>query len=797
MKAYRYLWLPLLLLSALHAATPLELEWKPVPNAALTARESGLSLALSAGGFDCRAVAVPAAATRLDGNRYLTFRIRTTDGTRQRIAVRLERRRNGNTDAFVSHVEAVPEWQPVRLALNRGNELPEDGCFGYWRDRPGNEPDLGLGGELTELAVFADAAVELELQDFALTPEEPEPSAELLQLARELWQHPTTLPYRFQQEDPSVRIRLADNGRTNWSIVPADADATVQFAARELADYLRCVTGAEFAVTDTPTGPAIRLQVKAMASEDGFTGAGGADGIELTGASPRGVLFAVYDWLEKAAGVRWYTPAEYGTVIPARPELEIPGFRDESHPAFDMRRSHYCSWWGHPDYRSHSYAMAQWCIRNRFNVVLERFDGSEQETPAEFYRQRGTPYQMKWVPGHNFRILIPPEVYGAEHPEYFAFNRETGQWQTEDAQLCAVNPDLHRLLAQKADEYFAESPQEKYFPLFQEDGYARWCQCPGCEALASTATGNFSGATDRNIHLANQVCRLIREKHPERGVITFAYSFTARPPQTEHPDPAVRVVYCYYTDGFPEKLPWQTRGAGELLEWQRLTDGNLAIYTYHYLDLALQMTEPESLTTAFRFFNLLRLRGSIQESAPGWGSPDAYLIYLGGRLAWNPWYDEAALRSDYFAGLYGQAGTAVREYFDTLTTVMRFAPGNQTHIGWSFFPNIPDAALDRMEQALNRAEQAVGDDPRARQALAAQQDYYRLFTQLVAVTRLLEDYYRSPTPEQLPALDAGMERMTELARPLWDAQLLPHYGEERLLHHWYNYLHDIYPKLMK
>jgi len=45
--------------------------------------------------------------------------------------------------------------------------------------------------------------------------------------------------------------------------------------------------------------------------------------LTLAGNSPRGTLYAVYDFL-KTQGCRWYLPGKRGEVIPKRGNLDLP-----------------------------------------------------------------------------------------------------------------------------------------------------------------------------------------------------------------------------------------------------------------------------------------------------------------------------------------------------------------------------------------------------------------------------------------------------------------------------------------
>ncbi|MBM3501841.1 MAG: hypothetical protein FJX74_24570, partial [Armatimonadetes bacterium] len=122
-------------------------------------------------------------------------------------------------------------------------------------------------------------------------------------------------------------LTLAREGRTDYRIVlcddPIPAEET---AARELAEHLKLVTGAEFPIGGSAPGKAILVGGPAegvdMASlkHDGIVMKTRGDALVLTGGRPRGTLYAVYTFLEDVVGIRWWTAGE--RFIPQRPTLE-------------------------------------------------------------------------------------------------------------------------------------------------------------------------------------------------------------------------------------------------------------------------------------------------------------------------------------------------------------------------------------------------------------------------------------------------------------------------------------------
>ena len=134
-------------------------------------------------------------------------------------------------------------------------------------------------------------------------------------------------------------LRLAAAGKTRYVIVvDPEATAAEQYAAGELAAFLKQVTGADFPVqttAETPAGPLLVIGPGRVASRiapelklDGLE----SDGIIIetvgehlifAGDRPRGPLYAVYSFLEDTVGCRWWSSKV--STVPKLPDLTIPG----------------------------------------------------------------------------------------------------------------------------------------------------------------------------------------------------------------------------------------------------------------------------------------------------------------------------------------------------------------------------------------------------------------------------------------------------------------------------------------
>src|SRR5687768_4332445 len=118
-------------------------------------------------------------------------------------------------------------------------------------------------------------------------------------------------------------IRLSERGRARCVIVSQPgATQAEKHAARELANTLKQITGADFEIR-TESGPAESaviigpgpvaqqhfpdVKLDSLGGEELMMRSKG-NRLLLAGGRPRGTLYAVYRFLETRCGVRWWTP---------------------------------------------------------------------------------------------------------------------------------------------------------------------------------------------------------------------------------------------------------------------------------------------------------------------------------------------------------------------------------------------------------------------------------------------------------------------------------------------------------
>ncbi|MCP4639009.1 MAG: DUF4838 domain-containing protein, partial [bacterium] len=216
----------------------------------------------------------------------------------------------------------------------------------------------------------------------------------------------------------------------------------------------------------------------------------------LTG-NKRGVLYAVYEFLEEYLGCRWFTtdcatwPTEGALVVG---DLDVTYV-----PALEYRDTDY------PCCRPPEFG-----VRNRLNGKYAH--ATEQWGGKVDYRG--------FV--HTFHNLVPSAQYFAEHPEYFS--EVGGQRVTERTQLCLTNPDVLRIATETVKRWIKESPGASIISVSQNDCHG-YCECTDCAALADEE-GSQSGPM---LHFVNAIADAIAEEHPDVIIDTLAYQYTRKP----------------------------------------------------------------------------------------------------------------------------------------------------------------------------------------------------------------------------------------------------------------------------
>ena len=499
----------------------------------------------------------------------------------------------------------------------------------------------------------------------------------------------------------SHALELARDGKALCAIVvPDQASAPVQTAAKELATHLKLATGATFAVIpEAKAGKSPRIlvgpcQETARRVPDAAVIAKQPDGIRLrtlpdalvlTGAKPRGTLYAVYTFLEDVVGVRWWTSTE--SYVPKHATLSAPDLDISYAPKLLYREAFY-----------RDALTATQSARLRTNGHFSR-------APKEF----GGHYEIiGWC--HTFERLLPPQKYFGDHPEWYSMI--DGKRSHNRTQLCLSNDEMRQEFTRNALAWVRGKPDAGMISISQNDWHGN-CQCPKCKAF-DEKEGSPAGLL---VHFVNQVAAELEKEFPDILVETLAYQYTRQAPKTVKPRHNVIVRLCSIECSFAQPLATGEQNVKfrrDVEQWRAVAP-RLYIWNYvtnfrHYI---LPHPNLRSLAPDLRFFVDSHTVGLFEQGDSSCSIGDFVQLraWLLGHLMWNPDLDENALIDEFLKGYYGLAAPHLRRYLDfredavaKAGTFLRCYMGDTS--SW--------LSPEQMTQAsvlYAKAEQAVADQP--------------------------------------------------------------------------------------
>jgi hypothetical protein len=478
-------------------------------------------------------------------------------------------------------------------------------------------------------------------------------------------------------------------------LVDPAATATEFYAARQLASSLQQITGASFQIRTNSRSPARAIIVgagTAAAACFGDAPYGQLDGEELiirakgnrvllAGGRPRGTLYAVSRFLQDACGVRWWTP--WASRIPRQPSLRIADMNVRAKPAFEYREPYWrCAF------------DSDWSWRNFCNGQWSRL--TPEQGGCVTYRYGA----------HSFYVLVPPEKYFAQHPEWFSL--VNGRRTADNAQLCLSNPELRDFMVRQVRQALHEAPEDRIISVSQNDCFNP-CECDHCKAL-DEAEGSHAGSL---LAFVNYIAEKIEPEFPKVAVDTLAYQYTRKPPRVARARPNVIVRLCSIECNFREPLdsPANAAFAADIRGWEQRAD-RLYVWDYvtdfgHYLQ---PFPDWFTLGPNLRFFQAHHVRGVFEEGAyESFGAEMAELrAWVLAQLLWNPQQDDQALIEEFLDGYYGAAGKPLARYLQLMQTASQGL--NLTCSTPTDAPFLSFDPLSQAEALWQEAERAAAHD---------------------------------------------------------------------------------------
>lgn len=483
--------------------------------------------------------------------------------------------------------------------------------------------------------------------------------------------------------------KLIIRGKEITAVRMAAGDsAPEQYAAAELAKYLEAITGI------TPDGKdesyAIHLTINPAIGPDGLRiSICDTTGLHIQGGNGRGVIYGVYEFLERYAGCRFFMP-----------DLETLGdgdvVVDEGYaytPVLEFRQS---DWMCGND--------LSWSVKQKIN---NRTIPLRSEFPEEL---GGCQKYVKGWFAHTMKVLTDEDV------------------------PCLSDPAILEKTIARVRAALKEDPTATIITVSQNDGLAH-CDCERCTAV----TEEEDSPMGVQLRFVNAVADAIKDDYPHVVVDTLSYVYTRKPPKITKPRPNVCIRLCSFECCSVHPLtdptcPENKKFYEDITEWNKICN---RIYIWDYVTNFVHSIPVfpnfDSIRENMRFFADHGVKGIYPEGnyyglkSGEFGELRCYLL---AKLMWDPYMSSTEYyrhMDEFLAAYYGEGWRTIRAYIDY--TVME-AKGRHFRVANKPFEIIPRDRYEAMEETIdawwNKAEAMAGDRAEAVRRSRMQWRYLKL-----------------------------------------------------------------------
>ncbi len=482
------------------------------------------------------------------------------------------------------------------------------------------------------------------------------------------------------------------------------------FAANELAGYLEKVSGEKYSiVTESGLSGAKAIYVgntipAAKAGKfipDEFRIFTLGKDVIIAGSPQRGVLFGVYEFLERFAGVRFFTPE--CERIPSKKALMVPDGLDIRHkPAFAYRFIYGGKRAGGTTAFFRKMRLTGWGGGMAYGSSA-RF-GTDGQCHTYYKYSKVFPEEISWADKSGTRHVVKTALEGS---------------------ICFSNPEVLKRFAERlkaniaADRRKAEIqklPPPQYYSVSQNDCDAA-CGCAECAKFIAE-----HGVSGLVIDFTNRLAEIVCRDHPEIKIQIFAYFDSLNPPKTAirtHKNVIVQITT--YTQKFHDHLravndPVNEKYKTLVTAWKKSAD-DLGIWDYWRYFGGFKPSAPAALILS-DYLRFYKQCGVVMYFTEFETSPKDLLsfydltFYVGARMLDEPSQDPQQLIDEFMETYYGAAAPAMKNLLNLLTTAVSSDKvcGEQLRFDQRAYMKNPE--FFRSAFALvNEAEKAVSGNP--------------------------------------------------------------------------------------
>lgn len=496
--------------------------------------------------------------------------------------------------------------------------------------------------------------------------------------------------------DCSKQLSLAENGKANFVIViPPEASKVTAFASKELKVFIDKALNSDIPILTEADGniPALvvgdcdlarkaGLDIKKL-PRDGYYIKTVGNNIFILGADDpsanpeenmksgrfssiyyeRATLFAVYDFLERFLGVRFYFPGEIGTVVPKIKDLKIP--------AADITDS--------PDYttRKYSWVVGKWFEEAKPNEILrnKHLNNLRMRTETDYIPNCHGLFKMEYL-----------RRFGKTHPEYFALlrngkrNNEKDVSVSHQEQLC-YNSGIQEEIYKDAEAYLTGKSAESrdlaawhpvaawknYFNIMPQDGFVR-CLCEKC---VKDKRDNDELVWDMTCETAEKL-----KKNNIPGYITqMAYGSFGNVPERKIPD-NVLVMVAVSGPWAEENDKARKKDDEIVINWTKKLGHKVWLWNYtlnctrtsdYGFPGTVQMT-PRAIGKYYRRLAPY-ITGAYLNSDTDYFIRNYLNYYVFSKVSWNNKVDLDALLDEHYRMMFGAASGQMKKFYEELERI--------------------------------------------------------------------------------------------------------------------------------
>ena len=455
--------------------------------------------------------------------------------------------------------------------------------------------------------------------------------------------------------------------------VTSSNESTAIYAAEELTKYLQMK-----GVAIREDGFAILVAVNPALEEDGYKIEATENGLTIEGDNT-GVLYGVYNFLEKYAGIRFFTPT---LEVCPKGDIEITdGVLMEYAPAMKARRlTWYCI-----------QSSPEWCVKQ----------------------------------GINFGVAIPKELGGQRlnYGKLFvhtinALRETTYPYPPYGTNPCMTDPEILETVIKNVRKSLAETPNANIISVSQND-FEGHCECPNCKKIEEE-DGSPAGPF---LRFVNKIAEDLEKDYPNLTIDTLAYKYTQKTPKVTKPRHNVCIRLCSINCCFTHPIDHDTCPKSktfhdDIVGWGKICNKlHIWDYTTNFHYYISTFPNFGVIHKNMRFFaenNVVSMfpQGNGQGASGEFGELRAYLL---AKLMWNPSMNAEEYyghMDEFLAAYYDEGWTYIRQYIDMFSQYANISANGMGIYSYPFTVMHKDTFASMEEKIIgwwDAAEMAAGD----------------------------------------------------------------------------------------